>query len=74
MCHCINVASWMYRLEEAISLLESIVMIKEECLGTMHPDTEEEKHRLADLLHKTGRERVQKTNTLKELLFHSVCA
>ena len=63
----------MYRLEEAIGLLESIVMIKEECLGTMHPDTKEEKHRLANLLNEIGRERVQKTNTLKELLFHSAC-
>lgn len=56
------------RSEEAICLLEHVLEVKEERLGTVHPEVEEERNRLAQLLREAGRSRVRKTNTLEELL------
>lgn len=56
------------RSGEAIDLLENILEVKEERLGTVHPEVEEERHRLMQLLKEAGRDRVRKTNTLEELL------
>lgn len=56
------------RSGEAIDLLESILEVKEERLGTVHPEVEDERHRLMQLLREAGRDRVRKTNTLEELL------
>eukprot|EP00250_Pteridium_aquilinum_P035362 c9249_g1_i1 orf=341-2356(+) len=59
------------RSDEAICLLEHILEVKEERLGTVHPEVEEEKTRLSALLKEAGRARVRKTNTLEELLLIS---
>ncbi|MCO5579233.1 hypothetical protein L7F22_033087 [Adiantum nelumboides] len=56
------------RSSEAIDLLERILDVKEERLGTVHPEVEDERHRLMQLLQEAGRDRVRKTNTLEELL------
>lgn len=56
------------RSGEAIELLENILEVKEERLGTVHPEVEDERHRLMQLLREAGRNRVRKTNTLEELL------
>ena len=42
--------------------------MKEERLGTVHPEVEEERTRLGELLRESGRPRARKTNTLEELL------
>lgn len=60
------------RSGEAIDLLENIVDVKEERLGTVHPEVEEERHRLMQLLKEAGRDRVRKTNTLEELLLNGI--
>lgn len=59
------------RSDEAICLLEHILEVKEERLGTVHPEVEEERTRLSQLLKEAGRSRVRKTNTLEELLLIS---
>ena len=56
------------RLDEAIHLLESILDVKEEKLGTVHPEVDNERCRLLQHLKEVGRDRVRKTNTLEELL------
>lgn len=45
--------------------------MKEERLGTVHPEVDEERTRLSELLKEAGRSRVRKTNTLEELLLIS---
>ena len=62
---------FVWRSDEAISLLEHILEVKEGRLGTVHPEVEEERNRLSELLKEAGRPRVRKTNTLEELLFIS---
>jgi len=58
----------MGRMDDAITLLEVIVEVKEEGLGTVHPDIEDERQRLTELLKETGRPYVRKMNTLQDLL------
>ncbi|KAH7289634.1 hypothetical protein KP509_30G012300 [Ceratopteris richardii] len=59
------------RSDEAIRLLEHILEVKEERLGTVHPEVEDERARLSELLKEAGRSRIRKTNTLEELLLIS---
>lgn len=59
------------RSDEAICLLEHILEVKEGRLGTVHPEVEEERTRLSELLKEAGRARIRKTNTLEELLLIS---
>ncbi|MCO5591052.1 hypothetical protein L7F22_045028 [Adiantum nelumboides] len=61
----------MGRSDEAICLLEYILEVKEERLGTVHPEVDEERNRLSELLKEAGRSRMRKTNTLEELLLIS---
>ncbi|KAJ7523879.1 hypothetical protein O6H91_18G066300 [Diphasiastrum complanatum] len=56
------------RVDDAISILETILEVKEERLGTVHRDVEDERQRLMELLREVGRPRVRKTNTLEQLL------
>ncbi|KAJ3692480.1 hypothetical protein LUZ60_012830 [Juncus effusus] len=58
----------MGRLEEAIEILEYVVGMREEKLGTANPDVDDEKRRLADLLKEAGRVRTRKTLSLLSLL------
>jgi len=57
-----------FRLDEAIEILENIVVMREEKLGTANPDVVDEKRRLDELLKETGRVRNRKTKSL-EILF-----
>ncbi|XP_031103618.1 protein KINESIN LIGHT CHAIN-RELATED 3-like [Ipomoea triloba] len=56
------------RLEDAIEILEFIVNVREEKLGTANPDVDDEKKRLAELLKEAGRVRNRKARSLENLL------
>ncbi|KAF5740370.1 Tetratricopeptide repeat-like superfamily protein [Tripterygium wilfordii] len=58
----------MGRLDEAIEILEQLVGMREEKLGTANPDVHEEKRRLAELLKEAGRVRSRKSRSLEKLL------
>ncbi|KAK1359692.1 Tetratricopeptide TPR-1 [Heracleum sosnowskyi] len=56
------------RLEDAIEILEYVVGMREEKLGTANPDVDDEKKRLAELLKEAGRVRSRKPRSLENLL------
>lgn len=56
------------RLDDAIEILEFIVGIREEKLGTANPEVDDEKKRLGELLKEAGRARNRKTRSLENLL------
>ncbi|XVF73006.1 hypothetical protein PTKIN_Ptkin12aG0166700 [Pterospermum kingtungense] len=58
----------MGRVEDAIEILEYILKIREEKLGTANPDVDDEKKRLAELLKEAGRTRNRKQKSLENLL------
>lgn len=58
----------MGRIEDAIEILEFVVGMREEKLGTANPDVYDEKRRLAQLLKEAGRERSRKSRSLVTLL------
>lgn len=56
------------RLDDAIEILEHVVGMREEKLGTANPDVDDEKKRLAELLKETGKVRNRKARSLEKLL------
>ncbi|XP_052210247.1 protein KINESIN LIGHT CHAIN-RELATED 1 [Diospyros lotus] len=58
----------MGRVEDAIEILEYVLKLREEKLGTANPDFDDEKRRLADLLKEAGRSRNKKTKSLENLI------
>lgn len=58
----------MGRLDDAIEVLEFVVGMREEKLGTANPDVDDEKKRLAELLREAGRARSRKAKSLEHLL------
>lgn len=58
----------LYRVDDAIEILEFIVGMREEKLGTANPDVDDEKKRLAELLKEAGRVRSRKNRSLENLL------
>lgn len=56
------------RLDDAIEILEYVVGMREEKLGTANPDVDDEKRRLAELLKEAGRARNRKARSLETLL------
>lgn len=56
------------RLDDAIEILEYVVGMREEKLGTANPDVDDEKRRLAELLKEAGRVRSRKARSLENLL------
>lgn len=56
------------RLDDAIKILEYVVEMREEKLGTANPDVDDEKRRLAELLKEAGRVRSRKGRSLENLL------
>lgn len=58
----------LYRLDDAIELLEFVVGMREEKLGTANPDVDDEKRRLSELLKEAGRVRSRKARSLETLL------
>ncbi|KAK9104474.1 hypothetical protein Scep_021318 [Stephania cephalantha] len=58
----------MGRLEDAIEILEYVVGMREEKLGTANPDVDDEKRRLTELLKEAGRVRNRKARSLETLL------
>ena len=55
-------------MDEAIEILEHVVGMREETLGTANPDVDDEKKRLAELLKEAGRVRTRKALSLFNLL------
>ncbi|KAK3000763.1 hypothetical protein RJ639_021565 [Escallonia herrerae] len=58
----------MGRWGDAIEILEYVVGMREEKLGTANPDVDDEKRRLAELLKEAGRVRNRKSRSLETLL------
>ncbi|XP_028785045.1 protein KINESIN LIGHT CHAIN-RELATED 2-like [Neltuma alba] len=58
----------MGRVDDAIGILEYVVSMREEKLGTANPDVHDEKHRLAELLKEAGRARNTKSRRSLETL------
>ncbi|CAO2821563.1 unnamed protein product [Amaranthus hypochondriacus] len=56
------------RLDEAIELLEYVVGMREDKLGTANPDVDDEKRRLGELLKEAGKVRSRKARSLETLL------
>ena len=56
------------RLDDAIEILEHVVGMREEKLGTANPDVDDEKKRLGELLKDAGRVRNRKARSLETLL------
>lgn len=59
---------YYFRVDDAIDIMEYIVEVREEKLGTAHFDVVDEKRRLEVLLKETGRVRNRKTKSLEILL------
>lgn len=60
--------NFLHRLDDAIEILEYVVGMREEKLGTANPDVDDEKRRLAELLKEAGRVRNRKPRSLETLL------
>jgi hypothetical protein len=58
----------MDRLDDAIEILDYVVGMREEKLGTANPDVDDEKQRLVELLKEAGRVRNRKSKSLVTLL------
>ncbi|CAK7328079.1 unnamed protein product [Dovyalis caffra] len=58
----------MGRLDDAIEILDYVVGMREEKLGTANPDVDDEKQRLVELLKEAGRVRTRKSKSLVTLL------
>ncbi|KAE8721082.1 glycyl-tRNA synthetase 1 [Hibiscus syriacus] len=56
------------RLDDAIEILEYVVVTREEKLGTANPEVCDERERLAELLKEAGRVRSRKARSLETLL------
>ncbi|KAJ7951331.1 Protein KINESIN LIGHT CHAIN-RELATED 3 [Quillaja saponaria] len=61
----------MGRVEDAIEILEYILKVREEKLGTANPDVDDEKKRLSELLKEAGRIRSRKGKKSLENLLDS---
>lgn len=59
------------RVENAVEILEYILKVREEKLGTANPDVDEEKRRLAELLKEAGRARNKKAKSLENLIVNT---
>ncbi|NP_001266207.1 kinesin light chain I2I isoform [Solanum lycopersicum] len=56
------------RVDDAIEILEYVLKLREEKLGTANPDFNDEKKRLAELLKEAGRSRNKNPNSLENLI------
>ncbi|CAD6248488.1 unnamed protein product [Miscanthus lutarioriparius] len=66
-CNLAAIYDAMGRVEDAIEILEHVLKVREEKLGTANPDVEDEKKRLAELLKEAGRSRNRKQKSLENL-------
>lgn len=56
------------RVDDAIEILEYVVGMREEKLGTANPDVDDEKRRLEELLKEAGRARNRRSRRSLETL------
>ncbi|XP_051141428.1 protein KINESIN LIGHT CHAIN-RELATED 2-like [Andrographis paniculata] len=61
----------MGRTGDAVEILEYVVEMREEKLGTANPEVEDEKRRLSVLLKETGMVRTRKSRSLEKLLVNN---
>lgn len=54
MVDIVDLGNGCCRVEEARDILEEVVHLKEEKLGAVHPDVEEDRARLQELLNQVG--------------------
>ena len=54
-------------MEDAIEILDRVLKVREEKLGTANPDVEDDKRRLVELLKEAGRSRNRKQKSLEGL-------
>lgn len=59
------------RVDDAIEILEYVVGMREEKLGTANPDVDDEKRRLEELLKEAGRARNRRSRRSLETLLDS---
>ncbi|RVW91670.1 Protein kinesin light chain-related 1 [Vitis vinifera] len=65
----LTISSWnLYRVEDAIEILEYVLKLREEQLGTANPDFDDEKKRLSELLKEAGKARNRKAKSLQNLI------
>ncbi|XP_039686877.1 protein KINESIN LIGHT CHAIN-RELATED 2-like [Medicago truncatula] len=70
-CNLVRTYDAMGRVDDAIEMLEYVVGMREENLGTANPDVDDEKCRLAELLKEAGRSRNRKSKRSLETLLDS---
>ncbi|KAF8010979.1 hypothetical protein BT93_J1574 [Corymbia citriodora subsp. variegata] len=73
---CSNLAGTydaMGRLDDAIEILENVIAIRQEKLGTANSDVDAEKQRLAEMLKEAGRDWSRKSMPLGTLLNANSC-
>ena len=58
------------RMDDAIEMLEYVVGMREEKLGTANPDVDDEKRRLAELLKEAGRASSERSCSDPETCFY----
>ncbi|KAJ4955607.1 hypothetical protein NE237_012390 [Protea cynaroides] len=58
----------MGRVDNAIEILEYVLKVREEKLGTVNPDVDDEKRRLAELLKEAGKNRNRKDKSPENVL------
>ncbi|XP_022893031.1 protein KINESIN LIGHT CHAIN-RELATED 1-like [Olea europaea var. sylvestris] len=58
----------MGRIEDAIEILEFVLKLREDNLGTANPDFDDEKKRLTELLKESGKSRNKKAKSLENLI------
>lgn len=58
----------MGRVEDAIEIMEFVVKLREEKLGSANPEVDEERRRLSELLKEVGRARNKKAKSLDNLI------
>ncbi|GAB2296469.1 Protein KINESIN LIGHT CHAIN-RELATED 1 [Dionaea muscipula] len=56
------------RIDDSIEILEYVLKLREEKLGTANPDFDDEKKRLTELLKEVGRSRNRKAKSLENLI------
>lgn len=56
------------RIEDSIEILEYVLKLREEKLGTANTDFDDEKCRLTELLKEAGRSRNRKAKSLENLI------
>lgn len=58
----------MHRVDDSIEILDRVLKLREEKLGTANPDFDAEKKKLGELLKESGRSRNKTAKSLEDLI------